>query len=389
MNDTWGTVILAGGRGRRMGYEDKSSLTYQGQTFLDRIGEQLLALGRPCRLSRAVCKGGDPEGRYTLIEDTVQGENGEWIGPMGGIWSCFERTLEDWLFFVSCDMPMFRNVMAARLLAYRKPGIDAVLWRTRDGRIQPMCALYSRNCVDALKQCMDMRNYRMMAFLDRLNCMVVDTSAEHIPDSWFLNVNTPEIYKRLKESRQPVLSVSGRKNTGKTWLLERLVKQLAMSGIRTAVIKHDGHEFEADVPGTDSYRMKKAGALGTVVYSGSRFSLVKDQAGLEAEDFFEHFPEADVILLEGQKYSRYPKIEVLRQAVSRLPVCSPETVLAYVADFAPDEAPDKAAERLLNMAGAPGRPGIWPAIAIPFDHKDEIMERVIEYMDRTAMNPLS
>lgn len=61
--------------------------------------------------------------------------------------------------------------MAGRLLAHRKPGIDAVVWRTRDGRIQPMCAFYSRTCVNALKQCIDMRHYRITAFLDRINCM--------------------------------------------------------------------------------------------------------------------------------------------------------------------------------------------------------------------------
>ncbi|MDY3236168.1 MAG: molybdopterin-guanine dinucleotide biosynthesis protein MobB, partial [Eubacteriales bacterium] len=95
--------------------------------------------------------------------------------------------------------------------------------------------------------------------LGHLNCVVVETSGEHIPDQWFLNVNTPEVYGRLDQAAQPVLAVSGSKNTGKTWLLEHLVSILAGAGVRAAVIKHDGHEFEADVPGTDSHRMKKAG----------------------------------------------------------------------------------------------------------------------------------
>ena len=92
-----------------------------------------------------------------------------------------------------------------------------------------------------------------------------------------------------------------------------LVGELDRVGIRSAVIKHDGHEFEADVPGTDSRRIKEAGAYGTVVYSGTKFSMTKEQPSMKAEDFFGFFPEADIIFLEGQKDSDYPKLEVLRR----------------------------------------------------------------------------
>ena len=58
----------------------------------------------------------------------------------------------------------------------------------------------------------------------------------------------------------PVIAVSGVKNSGKTTLLEKLIANLVARGIRVAVIKHDGHHFEPDVPGTDSYRHRSAGA---------------------------------------------------------------------------------------------------------------------------------
>lgn len=44
---------------------------------------------------------------------------------------------------------------------------------------------------------------------------------------------------------------------------------------------------------------------------------------MKAEDFFCFFPEADIIFLEGQKYSDYPKLEVLRKEISEIPVCRP------------------------------------------------------------------
>lgn len=89
----------------------------------------------------------------------------------------------------------------------------------------------------------------------------------------------------LADKRPPVFAVSGKKNTGKTTLTQTLVRELSHRGLAVAVIKHDGHDFIPDVPGTDSYRHKAAGAYGTVVYSEKRFCLVKEETGHQAADF--------------------------------------------------------------------------------------------------------
>lgn len=67
-------------------------------------------------------------------------------GPMGGIVSCLKACLlkdssMEGLFFVSCDLPFFRKEMAVRLVAAFKEEDDGVMWRTRDGRLHPVCAL--------------------------------------------------------------------------------------------------------------------------------------------------------------------------------------------------------------------------------------------------------
>lgn len=60
--------------------------------------------------------------------------------------------------------------------------------------------------------------------------------------------------------RPAVLAVSGVHNSGKTTLLEKLLPVLRSRGLKVGVIKHDGHDFTPDVPGTDSYRLREAGA---------------------------------------------------------------------------------------------------------------------------------
>lgn len=104
-----------------------------------------------------------------------------------------------------------------------------------------------------------------------------------------------------------LFAISGYKHTGKTTLITKLIPVLTRRGYQVATIKHDGHEFEGDVPGTDTYKHFQAGACGTAVFSKGKFLIHKKQAGVTQEQLTYAFPEADIILLEGFKDSLYPK----------------------------------------------------------------------------------
>lgn len=131
---------------------------------------------------------------------------------------------------------------------------------------------------------------------------------------------------------QSVVAVCGVKNSGKTTLLVRIVKKLAKQGIKTAVIKHDGHDFSCDIPGTDSFQLKEAGAYGTAVFSDTRFFIHKTGTGEKEKELIRMFPEADIILFEGMKESSYPKIEVIRGGLSQQPVSNPAGRFLIVTD---------------------------------------------------------
>lgn len=117
---------------------------------------------------------------------------------------------------------------------------------------------------------------------------------------------------KLENNFPLIFAISGYKNSGKTTLTVKLVSRLTSMGYRVATIKHDGHDFEPDVPGTDSYRHRQAGACGTAVFSDQRFMIIKDQpkASKEKTDekiLIQMFPDVDIILLEGFKHSSWPK----------------------------------------------------------------------------------
>ena len=129
-----------------------------------------------------------------------------------------------------------------------------------------------------------------------------------------------------------VLAVSGVHNSGKTTLLEKLIPLLRARGLKVGVIKHDGHDFTPDVPGTDSYRLREAGAEGVAVFSGNRY-LLTEEFRLTEQDLLALFERHgyDLVLLEGFQNSGWSKIEVVGSAVS----AAPESIqpLAVVGDI--------------------------------------------------------
>lgn len=133
--------------------------------------------------------------------------------------------------------------------------------------------------------------------------------------------------------QQTVIAVSGLKDAGKTTLIEALIPALAARGLSVATVKHDGHRFQADRPGTDSFRHFAAGAVGTAVYDGEKFQLVQT-ARVDERDLIARFPQADLILIEGLKHSSWPKIAVLRGNNAALSDFDEDSLLAVVTDRA-------------------------------------------------------
>ncbi len=131
--------------------------------------------------------------------------------------------------------------------------------------------------------------------------------------------------------KQKILAVSGVKNSGKTTLLEQLIPALNARGLRVAIVKHDGHGFAADREGTDTCRLLQAGAMGAAIFDGEKFQMVK-YAAVSEENLIAFYPEADLVLLEGFKWTDYPKIELVRKGNSEAPACDPATLIALVTD---------------------------------------------------------
>jgi len=132
----------------------------------------------------------------------------------------------------------------------------------------------------------------------------------------------------------PIVCIIGNSGTGKTTLVENLIPELKGRGLRMGTIKHDVHGFEMDKPGKDSWRHKQAGATATIISSPHQIGMVMDVDHEHSLDELAHFfPGVDIILVEGYKRAKRPKIEIFRPELRKEPLCKDDDFLvALISD---------------------------------------------------------
>ena len=155
--------------------------------------------------------------------------------------------------------------------------------------------------------------------------------------------------------RPPIVCICGCKKSGKTLLVTRLVRYLSDLGLAVGTIKHDGHDFDLDREGTDSWRHRAAGARASAVFSSKRWALFRDGEPALGT-ILASMADMDLILVEGLKGSAWPKIVVYGEGERPeaeepiLAVVSREPVELPYPRFRPDEV-EAIAARIRGLLG--------------------------------------
>ena len=142
----------------------------------------------------------------------------------------------------------------------------------------------------------------------------------------------------------PLLGFCAYSGTGKTTLLTQLIPVLKEHGLKIGLVKHAHHGFDTDLPGKDSYKLRKAGACEMLVASAKRWALVHESPEITMDPILEELlphlslEELDLVLVEGFKHEPLPKIEIHWPSLGK-PYLFPNVpgIIALATDLAPRE----------------------------------------------------
>ncbi|MCK5123846.1 MAG: molybdopterin-guanine dinucleotide biosynthesis protein B [Dehalococcoidia bacterium] len=141
-----------------------------------------------------------------------------------------------------------------------------------------------------------------------------------------------------EQEMSPIVAIVGKSQSGKTMLVEQLIRELKKRGYRIAALKHSHCGVEIDHPGKDSWKFTQAGSDAVCISSPDKLAFIKNlNCELKVEEITPILgSEFDLVLAEGFKKSKIRKIEVHRKELGDGLICSPEELSAIVTDSPTD-----------------------------------------------------
>jgi len=186
-------VILAGGRAKRMGGQDKGLLNVNGRVMIDLVIEQLLP-----QVGSLLINANRNLDQYKKFNHHVISDNNidEFNGPLAGMLSALKTCTTKYILTTPCDSPFFPADLSIRLLA-TLINDDADICVVHDGqRMQPVFALIKSELSDSLQNFLDNGDRKIDLWYKKHHTVLADLS-DYTDIS--LNINTPDECQNLKK----------------------------------------------------------------------------------------------------------------------------------------------------------------------------------------------
>ena len=189
-------VVLAGGRGSRMGHS-KAQLPIAGEPLLRRV------VGRLRAALSDVLVVGPPELAPLVPDIPVIPDTRPGVGPLAGLEAALGAITARYAFVVACDMPFVAPplvaAMAARALT--AADYDVVALRSAHG-LEHLHAVYARTCLAPIRDALDRGDLSVHGLLAGLRVLEVSPAEAALSDPTSLsafNANTPAEWARALE----------------------------------------------------------------------------------------------------------------------------------------------------------------------------------------------
>jgi len=172
----------------------KALETICGKSLLERVIERL----KPVSSQLLIVSSQEQSELLSTCETEVVVDIYPNKGPLGGIYTGLLASESPYSIVVACDMP-FLNVELLQHMAELSLGFDAVIPRLGEGRIEPLHAIYSRNCLHTIKTELEHNHLKIYQALDRLRIRYIERAECQRFDPQllsFFNTNFPSDLKQ-------------------------------------------------------------------------------------------------------------------------------------------------------------------------------------------------
>jgi molybdopterin-guanine dinucleotide biosynthesis protein A len=178
--------VLAGGKSTRMG-SDKAFIEYEGRTLVARTLELAHAIS-----SDVYIVGG--RDKFAVLAAVVEDKFHD-CGPLGGIHAALRSSSRDLNLMLAVDMPFVSEVFLRYLIeeARGAPGASVIVPR-RDGRWQPLCAVYRREFADDAEAALVAGRNRIDLLFNGPRIHTIEEKETRLAGfvgDMFFNLNTP------------------------------------------------------------------------------------------------------------------------------------------------------------------------------------------------------
>jgi molybdopterin-guanine dinucleotide biosynthesis protein A len=179
--------VLVGGESSRFG-QDKARYSVDGSPMAMRVARIA------AEVADSVTLVGNPE-RYSDLNLRRIGDASPAAGPLSGLVAALEDTAARWTLVLACDMPGLRGEFLEMLFQTAESGAaSAVLPVQRDGRVQPLCAVYSKALYAPLANSLRRGVSKLTVALGGLNLRYLNPPEYQLMDpagDLMLNINRP------------------------------------------------------------------------------------------------------------------------------------------------------------------------------------------------------
>ena len=189
-------IILSGGRSLRMG-ENKAFIKIEGLPIIQRITSLFKQL-----FQEVIIVTNEPQ-LFRTLDSKIYVDIIPNKGALGGLYTGIYYSFFKYSFCVACDMPLINKSLVEFLIDNIKD-VDVIVPRTMDG-LQPLHALYSKNCLTPIKETIAQGKYKILDFYSRVKVRIVEEKDFiHLDPSKasFINVNTPDELISIRRDRK-------------------------------------------------------------------------------------------------------------------------------------------------------------------------------------------